>query len=123
MKGALLLISFALSFGFLFAANSLAQTSGRVFWRGMVDDRVHLIVNGSTLTSRTITGSTMPEGVYSFTTPLPRSAVKVAVLKVKGRSKFVRVIEQPSEKNDFSAIVEIYDDGGGAKEYQIEIFW
>ncbi|MGQ0540370.1 MAG: hypothetical protein ACT4O9_00805 [Blastocatellia bacterium] len=123
MKRALLLISFSLLFGFLFAASNHAQSSGRVFWRGMVDNRVHLIVNGSTLTSRTIAGTTTPEGVYSFTAPLPRAAVKVGVLKVKGRSKLVRVIEQPSEQNDFTAIVEIYDDGSGAKEYQIEIFW
>jgi len=48
--------------------------------------------------------------------------VTVDVNRKKGRGK-VRVIQQPSTDNDFTAIVEIYDNGGGAREYQLEIFW
>ncbi len=98
------------------------QVLGRVFWRGNVDDRLHLVIQGSKLEHRTIAGKPLPEGVHSFTAALPREAVTVETLKKKGRGE-VHVIQQPSDQNDFTAIVEIYDSGGGAKEYQLEIFW
>ncbi|HTK27327.1 MAG TPA: hypothetical protein VL327_12265 [Pyrinomonadaceae bacterium] len=109
---------------FLLIAAGLAnaQGSGRVFWRGTVDDKVQLIIRSDTLEENTISGQTNPDGVFSFTSPLPGSPVTVDVNRKKGRGK-VRVIQQPSTDNDFTAIVEIYDDGGGAREYQLEIFW
>lgn len=104
-------------------AQTQAEVQGRVFWRGMIDDRVHLSIKGTTLSSKAVSGSTLAEGIYSFTAPLPDRDVTVEVVKKKGRSKNVRVIQQPSVDNDFTAVVEIHDDGGGAKEYQLEIFW
>ncbi len=106
------------------AATSQAQeVLGRVFWRGMVDDRLHLSIKADKLETRTVSGKKMPDGIFSFTAPMPGRVVVVEVIKKKGRSKNVRVIEQPSESNKFVAIVEINDEGGGAKEYQLEIFW
>ncbi len=98
------------------------QVLGRVFWRGNVDDRVHLVIQGSKLEHRTVSGKPQPDGVYSFTAALPQVPVTVEAIKKKGRGE-IRVIQQPSGQNDFMAIVEIYDDDGGAKEYQLEIFW
>jgi hypothetical protein len=99
-----------------------AQTSGRVFWRGTVDDKVQLVIRNDTITENTISGQANPDGIYSFTTPLPASAVNVAVSKKKGRGN-ARVLQQPTSDNDFTAIIEIYDNGGGAREYQLEISW
>ncbi|HLA94467.1 MAG TPA: hypothetical protein VK612_02015 [Pyrinomonadaceae bacterium] len=111
-------------FVFLFAVSASAQDIvGKVFWRGMVDDRLQLHLRADQIETRTISGTAKPEGIYSFTSPLPERAVVVDLIRKKGRSKQVRVIRQPSADNDFTAIVEIYDDGGGAKEYQLEIFW
>ena len=33
------------------------------------------------------------------------------------------MVQQPSSANDFTAIMEIADTDGGAKEYEIEILW
>ncbi len=96
--------------------------AGRVFWRGMVDDKLQLLIRGNQIEYRTVSGRTMPNGTYSFTTRLPESDVFVGVTKAKGRGT-VRVVEQPSAANDFTAVVEIYDSGGGAKEYELEIYW
>lgn len=96
---------------------------GKLFWRGMVDDRVQLIVRGDQVKTNVVSGATMPEGIYSFTSPLPNDPVNVDLIKRKGRSKRVSVIQQPAESNNYTAIIEIYDQGGGAKEYQLEIFW
>jgi hypothetical protein len=46
----------------------------------------------------------------------------VSVEKLAGRGT-VRVIQQPARTNDFTAIVEIYDDNGGSQEYRIEVTW
>lgn len=123
MKKALLTLPFLM---ILFASSAFAQDSeplGKVFWRGMVDDRLQLVIKGDKLEHKTISGQTNPDGVYSFTSPLPEQAVIVSVNKQKGRSKQVKVIQQPAEDNGFTAIIEIYDNGGGAKEYQLEISW
>lgn len=99
-----------------------AQASGRVFWRGTVDDKVQLVIRNDKVEERTISGQANPDGVYSFTTPLPDSPVNVNVAKKKGRGSS-KVIQQPTADNDFTAIIEIYDNGGGAREYQLEISW
>lgn len=109
----------------LFAIAGVAQsqrTEGRVFWRGMVDDRVHIVIKGISLDSRIISGNETPAGVYSFTAPLPGSPVAVQALRKEGRGK-ITVIQQPAADNGFTAIVEIYDDRGGAREYQLDISW
>lgn len=96
--------------------------AGRVYWRGMVDDKVQLVIRAGKLESRTVSGRSYPEGTFSFTASMPSREVSVGVTRTRGRGS-VRVIQQPTRENDFTAIVEIYDDGGGAREYQLDIFW
>jgi hypothetical protein len=92
---------------------------GRVSWRGMVDNRVELVVR------RTVEDDCRDGDVgrrRSFTTPLPTIAVAVDVNKLGGRGS-VRVLQQPARANDFTAVIEIYDNGSGAQEYRLDIFW
>lgn len=96
--------------------------TGRAFWRGMVDDVVQLEIRGRSIEVRTISGRAYPEGNYSFTLPLPTRGVTVGVEKKSGRGT-VEVIQQPSRSNDFTTIIQIRDRDGGAREYQLEIFW
>lgn len=95
---------------------------GRAFWRGIVDDRVQLVLRDRSMRVETVSGRAYPDGTSSFTAALPDRRVSVEVNKQKGRGS-VRVLQQPSRDNDFTAVIEIYDDGGGAKEYQLEISW
>lgn len=95
---------------------------GRVFWRGTVDHHIVLVIRESTIETRLLSGKAYPEGIFSFTTPLPNRSVSVEVTKTKGRG-IVRITQQPSKENDFTALVEIMDTDGGAKEYQLDIFW
>lgn len=94
---------------------------GRAYWRGTVDDRVRLVLQDRNLRVDTVSGRPYPDGTWSFTASLGRDVV-VEVNKQKGRGD-VRVLQQPSKENDYSAIIEIADTDGGAKEYQLEIFW
>jgi hypothetical protein len=95
---------------------------GRAFWRGTVDDVVQLEIRGRNISVRTISGRTYPDGNYSFTLPLPTRGVSVGVEKRSGRGN-VEVIQQPNRGNNFTAIIQISDRDGGAREYQLEIFW
>ncbi|MBA2731522.1 MAG: hypothetical protein H0U54_01385 [Acidobacteria bacterium] len=98
------------------------RTSGRVRWRGTVDDDVHLVIRDNQIEIRTIGGSEYNNATYNFTSPLPSRRVNVSAAKLKGRGE-VRVLQQPSRDNDFTAVVQIRDPSGGAKEYEIEVTW
>ena len=98
------------------------STTGRAFWRGTVDKEVQLIIKASNIETRLISGNPYSDGNFSFTSALPTRNVKVEVNKKEGRGK-VRVLQQPNRNNDYTAIIQIYDEGGGAREYQLEIFW
>jgi hypothetical protein len=95
---------------------------GRVYWRGTVDDKIQLVIRGGQIETRLISGNSYPDGTFSFTSSLPNRNISVDVNKTKGRGG-VRVIQQPSKSNEYTAIVEISDSGSGAKEYQLDIYW
>jgi hypothetical protein len=121
MKRILLALPFLLLF---LAVDAAAQeAAGKVFWRGMVDDKVHLVIRGINLEQRNVSGQPQPDGRFSFTAALPAQAVTVSVPRVEGRSKKVSIVQQPTAENEFTAIVEVLDEGGGARDYFLEIAW
>ena len=121
MKRTLLALPFLLVF---LAIDAYAQNSaGKVFWRGSVDDKVQLVIRGDKLEQRIVSGQPQPDGTFSFTADLPAQAVTVSVPRIEGRSKKITVVQQPTAENDFTAIVEVHDEGGGAREYFLEIAW
>jgi hypothetical protein len=98
------------------------SNTGRIRWSGTVDDRINLVIQGSYLEVQTLSGTQYGEGTFNFSGPLPQRRVSVRVNKLEGRGE-VRVIQQPDYSNDFTAIIEIYDNKGGARDYQVEIYW
>lgn len=102
--------------------NSSQSPIGRAFWRGFVDKEVHLIVRSRYIETQTISGAPYENVNFSFTSSLPNRNVRVDVLKKKGRGS-ATVIQQPSRDNDYTAVVQILDEDGGAKEYELEISW
>lgn len=123
MKRVLLILPVLLIFLVSGASSQENEPLGKVFWRGVVDDKVHLVIKGTTLEQKAVSGQEKPPGTFSFTAPLPDQPVIVSVKRIEGRSKKITVIQQPNAENGFTAIVEIYDNSGGAKEYRLEIFW
>ena len=96
---------------------------GSVIWNGRVDSVVQLAVRGSNIQSRTISGTTYAEGRYNFNGNLPtRGNVSVGVNKKEGRGD-VRIVQQPSRRNNYTGIIEIRDNAGGADNYSLEIYW
>lgn len=99
-----------------------SPSNGSAFWRGTVDREVQLVIQNRNIEARTISGSPYDNGTFSFTSTLPTRNVRVDAIKKAGRGN-VRVLQQPNRDNDYTAIVQILDDGGGAREYQLEITW
>jgi hypothetical protein len=95
---------------------------GRVVWRGRVDIETRLHIKADTLETRVVAGPNWGGESYNFTSPMPSRPVSVGVNKTKGRGN-VRVLQQPSRDNDFTAVIQILDPDGGAKEYELDIFW
>lgn len=95
---------------------------GRVYWRGTVDDRIQLVIRDRQIETRTVAGRAYPEGTFSFTAALPQRDASVGITKMQGRGN-VRVLQQPSSANNYTAIIEIADSDGGAREYRLDIFW
>lgn len=99
------------------------RITGRMRWSGRVDDEVQIQIRGNDALTRTISGTEYNFGTtYNFTSPLPRRPVNVTVNKIKGRGE-VRVLQQPSRTNDFTAVVQIRDPKGGAADYEFELTW
>ena len=46
----------------------------------------------------------------------------MSVNKRNGRGQ-VSVIDQPNQSNNYTAIIKIDDDKGGADDYEIEVEW
>lgn len=96
---------------------------GRLTWRGTVDDLVQLRVRDNYLETRTLSGTEYNNANYNFTgNRLPRQRVNLSVNMTRGRGN-VNIVEQPSQFNDWTAVVEIRDARGGADDYVIELVW
>jgi len=96
---------------------------GRAYWRGTVDSVVRITIQGKNLYAQTISGRDYGEGTFSFTAPVPSDKnSQIGVDKKNGRGG-VAIIQQPNRSNNYTAIIEIRDGDGGAREYNLEIYW
>jgi hypothetical protein len=98
------------------------NSTGTAYWNGRVDDRANIIIRGSTIYAENVSGNQTTTTSQNISGALPRRATTVSVRKVDGRGG-VNVIQQPNRLNNFTAIVQIYDPKGGARDYKIEASW
>lgn len=95
--------------------------SGRMTWKGRVDQEVRVLIRGGRAEVETLGGTPYYDSSTSFTASLPRRAnVNLKVKKSRGE---VILEQQPSRDNGFTAIVHIRDPKGGAYNYEFELSW
>lgn len=102
--------------------NRYDDRTGRLEWRGYVDNRVQLVIRGRQVQERTISGTRYDNGRAVFASALPAEPVNVSVRRLSGRGD-VRVIQQPTRQNGYTAIVEISDPSRGAQEQRVQVIW
>lgn len=96
--------------------------SGRMTWRGTVDDDVRIVIRGGTADVETIGGSPHYDAVTNFTASLPMRRVNVNLVKRRGRGE-IFIEQQPSRENNFAAVIRIRDPRGGASDYEFDVSW
>lgn len=96
--------------------------SGRMTWRGRVDDDVRIRIRGGSADVETLGGTPYYDGQPNFENSLPNRRVTVRVSKNRGRGD-IFVEQQPSRENDFTAIIRIKDTRGGADNYEFTLEW
>ena len=99
-----------------------SDRSGRMTWRGRVDDDVRIRIRGGTAEVETIGGTPYSDSQPNFFNSLPRARVTVRLTATRGRGQ-IFIEQQPSRENDFTAIVRIKDSKGGASDYEFELQW
>jgi hypothetical protein len=118
----LLTTAFLTAFVLLVNVQQARAQSGSMEWRGTVDDKVNVIIRGRNATTNTVSGQMTTDDRASFTERLPRNNVQVRVEKNDGRGS-VYVLQQPSRRNNWTAIIRVEDRKGGRDRYRFTVSW
>lgn len=96
--------------------------SGRMTWKGRVDDDVRITIRGGSADVETLGGTPYYNGQPNFTSSLPPRRVNVRLTNKRGRGE-IYIEQQPSRENNFAVVVRIKDSRGGAADYEFELQW
>ncbi|MEZ5308516.1 MAG: hypothetical protein R2684_15335 [Pyrinomonadaceae bacterium] len=99
-----------------------AYSAGKVTWRGRVDQTVSIKIYGEEVESIDEAGTGLSNVSHNLTGYLAARPGVVRVTKRNGRGS-VYVLEQPSEQNDYTAVIRVFDERGGDDDYEIDIEW
>jgi hypothetical protein len=91
-------------------------------WSGRVDGRDLIYIRGNRLWINHREGQEITGADYRFFQPLTFDRTTIFVRKLRGRGT-VRVIEQPTRNNNYTAVLMVEDPEGGADRYEIEVVW
>jgi hypothetical protein len=104
------------------AATAHTQQRQLFQWAGRVDQEVQLTINARTLSTTNIGPSEPGARGSNVLTALPRMDGEVSVKVVEGRGA-VDVIQQPTSRNGYTAIIRVRDPQGGAAPYRLNAYW
>ncbi len=87
-----------------------------------VDGEAEFALRGETLTIRTSTGDPARDVASECSTPLPRNVEDFRFKGVDGRGD-VRLLEEPTARNRWMAVVRVRDVKPGSEEYHFRLEW
>lgn len=91
-------------------------------WRGTVDDTVQIRIRNRRADTSSISGRPYNDARYNFDGSAPRGNAQARVEKEEGRGR-VTVVQQPRRRNNYTTIIEIVDQKGGADRYKFNVYW
>ena len=102
----------------------ILEPTGRGFlWRGKVDGRIRVAIQGGGSFSEVVEGARIIGEHGEMFRQLPlRADVMPMIRKVQGRGS-VAIVELPSDKNNYRLVFEIDDPEPGADDYEVELDW
>lgn len=95
--------------------------SGRVNWRGRVDQTTNIVISGSDVQTQTVAGPVSSVN-FNINGYLARRTGSVTARKRSGRGT-VTVVQQPTPDNDFVAVIQVFDPDRSDDNYEVEITW
>ena len=104
------------------ASSLFAQGRPLFEWSGRVDREVRITMHGRDARMQMADRSPFPSQRLNVETALPQRDGRVAVRVQDGRGD-VDVIQQPSSRNDYTAIVRVRDRNSGDDDYRIAAYW
>jgi len=118
------LISLPLSVAALAVSASSLFAQGRPLfdWSGRVDREVRIVMHGRDARTQTAARTPLERSRLSVATALPQRDGRVTVRVEDGRGD-VDVVQQPSARNDYTAIVRIRDRSSGVDNYRVSAYW
>lgn len=94
----------------------------RFQWKGQVDGVDEILIRGRSVRVNHLESKPIQRQDYRFSAPLPNRDIEVELRVIEGRGK-IRLMEQPSARNDYTAVVRIEDHGNGDSYYELELVW
>ncbi len=94
----------------------------KITWSGRVDEEALIECRGAACSATVPRGQPVSAERFKFSRPLPNREVRLRLDESHGRGQ-VRLVEQPSERNNYTARVSIRDPQGGAGEYEFALVW
>ena len=91
-------------------------------WSGSVDREVLITMQGRDAWAEGLGDLDRDEGRAQVYATLPRQEGWITVRVVDGRGD-VDVVQQPSARNDYTAVVRVRDPSSGADRYTIHAYW
>jgi hypothetical protein len=92
-------------------------------WSGRVDDALEIRVQGDQIRYRNLSGKGTRDVDADFAGHgLPRENVELRVLEREGRGS-VRVVQQPSARNNYTAVIRVYDPRPSFGYYNFDVTW
>ncbi len=96
---------------------------GALKWSGRVDDVVEIRIQGRRIEYITRSGARLANVNSDIDgNGLPRRMVDVQLVRRDGRGE-IDIVQQPNPRNDFTAVIRIYDPRGGAANYDFVARW
>jgi hypothetical protein len=103
--------------------NDVPLGKGQCDIRLQVDNEVEVSVHRDTVGIRTISGRDARDDGSECNEPLPDRDVPGFNFQVVDRRNEIRMLAEPSRRNDFTAIVRIRDSDGGEGRYHFRLSW
>jgi hypothetical protein len=91
--------------------------------RLQVDNQVEVHVRGDMVMIRTLSGQDARDDGSECNAPLPTRDIGGINFEVKDSRGDIRLLAEPSRRNDFTAVIAIRDSAGGFGRYHFRLSW
>jgi len=96
--------------------------SDKLAWSGRVDQETVISCRVKSCIAESAHGAPVADEHFKFSRPLPNREVTVSLEQAEGRGE-IRLVEQPNERNQYTARVSIRDPQSGSGEYSFALAW